>query len=341
MSLPRPYTLIAELTYRCPLHCPYCSNPVALAPETLDAPVWECVIDEAAALGVVQLHLTGGEPLLYPALERLVARARARELYTNLVTSGVPLTRERLAELRAAGLDHVQLSFQDADAARADAIAGARVFERKLEVAAGVKAEHLPLTINVVLHRDNLDHVEAILALAERLGADRIELANAQYLGFAFANRAALVPEREQVERAFAAAARARDRLAGTMEVVFVEPDDVGEPPRACIDGWARRYIHITPAGRVLPCHAAEVIPGLEFESVCDHPLAEIWEHSPALQQFRGEGWMQEPCRTCEPRHELVTLTRRTRPASPRRHASAARASDRAGSAGGSKPSPR
>jgi pyrroloquinoline quinone biosynthesis protein E len=302
--MPRPFTLIAELTYRCPLRCPYCSNPPAPPRDELPAETWERVIDEAEALGVVQLHLTGGEPLLYRDVPRLVARGRAREMYVNLVTSGVGLSRDRLAALRDAGLDHVQVSFQDADRASSDAIAGVRVFERKLVAARMVRELGLPLTINVVLHRDNLDHVADIIALAEQLGADRLELANAQYLGHAFAHRDALVPSRDQLERAFSIATAARDRHVGTMEVIFVKPDYFTGTPRACMDGWANTYIHVTPAGRVLPCHAAEAITTLDFDRVTDRSLAEIWETSPALARFRGHDWMTDPCRSCD-RREL------------------------------------
>lgn len=306
MSAPRPFTLVAELTYRCPLGCPYCSNPIdfARARGELDAEAWARVFEEAESLGVVQLHLSGGEPLLRPDLERLVARARALDLYVNLVTSGVPLRRERLAALREAGLDHVQLSIQGAEREASDAVAGARVFDRKLAVAAWIKAEGLPLTVNVVLHRENLGRVGAMVELAEELGADRLELANAQYLGFAAKNRAALLPTREAIERAFEEAARARARLEGRMEIIFVKPDYFSKSPRACMDGWARRYVHVTPEGRVLPCHAAEVIPGLRFESVRERGLGEIWESSEALERFRGEAWMKDPCRSCEKRSE-------------------------------------
>lgn len=302
MTAPRPYTLIAELTYRCPLSCPYCSNPVVRTREELPAEIWERAIDDAAALGVVQLHLTGGEPLLYRDLERLVARGRARELYVNLITSGIALTRERLARLHQAGLDHVQLSIQDVTRASCDSLAGARVFDRKQEVAAWVVEEGLAFTLNVVVHSANIERVPEIIELAVHLGAQRLELANVQYLGVAFENRSWLAPEPAQLERAFEQAAAARDRLLGKLEVIFVKPDLHGTTPRACMDGWARRYIHVTPAGRVLPCHAAEVIRDLAFDSLRDRPLAEIWEHSPALARFRGHAWMAEPCRSCERR---------------------------------------
>jgi PqqA peptide cyclase len=302
MTTPRPYTLIAELTYRCPLHCPYCSNPPRRTSETLPVEVWERTLEHAAALGVVQLHLTGGEPLLYRDLERLVARGRQLDMYVNLVTSGVPLTHTRLEALQAAGLDHIQLSIQDASQQASDAIAGARVFERKLEAAAWIRVSGLAFTLNVVLHRANIDHVAQIVALAEELGAHRLELANTQYLGVALANRGWLLPTREQIDAAFEVAAYERDRLFGRMEIVFVKPDYFGTTPRACMDGWARTYIHVTPAGMVLPCHAAEAIPGLVFDNVRDGSLADIWASSPALARFRGDTWMKDPCRSCDRR---------------------------------------
>lgn len=302
MTAPRPYTLIAELTYKCALHCPYCSNPPRRTPETLPVEIWERTLDDAAALGVVQLHLSGGEPLLYRDLERLIARGRRLDQYVNLITSGVPLTRTRLIALHAAGLDHIQLSIQDATRQGSDAIAGARVFDRKCQVAAWIRDTGLAFTLNVVLHRANIDRVDEIVALAEELGAHRLELANTQYLGVAFANRAWLLPTRAQIQQAYETATRARERLFGRMEVIFVKPDYFGSTPRACMDGWARNYIHVTPAGRVLPCASAEVIPDLAFESVRDRPLAEIWATSPALERFRGEAWMKEPCRSCDRR---------------------------------------
>ncbi|AUX40572.1 uncharacterized protein SOCE26_019730 [Sorangium cellulosum] len=299
-----PYTLIAELTYRCPLRCPYCSNPTELAGAAgeLSTEVWCRVFAEAAELGVMQLHLTGGEPLARRDLEVLVRRAREVGLYTNLITSGIPLARERLAALREAGLDNLQLSVQDADAERADRIAGYAAYGHKLEVAGWVKAEGLPLTVNVVLHRANIEHVPAIIALAERLGADRLELANTQYLGWALANREALLPTRDQLERAFAIASAARERLLGRMEMVFVTPDYYAAWPRACMDGWARRYLHIAPGGLVLPCHAAHTIPGIHFESVRERSLAWIWREAPSMNRFRGDAWMAPPCQGCERR---------------------------------------
>ncbi|XXT58777.1 pyrroloquinoline quinone biosynthesis protein PqqE [Sorangium sp. So ce590] len=303
-ALHRPYTLIAELTHRCPLRCPYCSNPMELsgAAGELSTETWCRVFAEAAELGVMQLHLTGGEPLARRDLEALVRGARGAGLYTNLITSGVPLARERLAALRAAGLDNVQLSVQDADAERADRIAGYAAFDPKLAVAGWVKAEGLPLTVNVVLHRENIEHVPAIVALAERLGADRLELANTQYLGWALANREVLLPTRDQLERAFAVASAARERLLGRMEMVFVTPDYYAAWPRACMDGWARRYLHIAPDGLVLPCHAAHTIPGLRFETVRERSLGWIWREAPSMNRFRGDAWMAPSCRGCDRR---------------------------------------
>ena len=301
---PRPYTLVAELTYKCPLRCGYCSNPTDLAAHAheLAAEDWLRIFTEAEGLGVVAVNLTGGEPLLRKDLVPLVSRARELGLYTNLITSGVPLTLDRLRSLATAGLDHVQLSFQDATPEASDRIAGASVFEAKLTAAGWVKTPGLPLTVNVVLHRDNVDHVGEIIALAERLGANRLELANTQYLGWALVNRARLLPTAAQVARTRTLAKAARERLLGRMEIILVLPDYVAGRPRACMDGWAQRFIIVAPDGLVLPCHAAHTIPTLSFESARDKPLEEIWAHSPGLQRFRGEAWMPEPCRSCDRR---------------------------------------
>ena len=301
---PRPYTLIAELTYKCPLRCVYCSNPLDMEAHGATTPTgdWLRIFTQAEELGVVALHLTGGEPLLRKDLEALVAHARTLGLYTNLITSGVPLTHERLARLAKAGVDHVQLSFQDAEPRGSDRMAGAGVFEDKLAVAAWVQELRLPLTINVVLHADNIDHVDDIIALAERLGADRLELANTQYLGWALVSRARLLPTAAQIARVRASAKAARDRLVGRMEIILVLPDYVVGKPRPCMDGWASRFIVVAPDGLVLPCHAAQGITSLSFESAREKPLGDIWETSPALAQFRGEDWMPEPCRSCDRR---------------------------------------
>jgi pyrroloquinoline quinone biosynthesis protein E len=300
----RPYTLVAELTYRCPLRCTYCSNPVTLERQgrELDTQVWRRVFREAEALGVVQLNLTGGEPLLRDDLEALLEEARACQLYTNLITSGLPLEKARLQRLVKSGLDAFQLSFQDPRPEVAERIAGKEAHAAKLQVAAWVREVGLPLTLNVVLHRENLDQVDQIVALAERLGAERLELANTQYLGWALVNRDALLPSAAVLAQARAAAARAQDRLRGRMEILFVLPDYVADRPRACMDGWARRFIVVSPDGTMLPCHQAHTIRGLHFENVSGRSVEEIWHHSDAFNAFRGEGWMPEPCRSCDQR---------------------------------------
>jgi PqqA peptide cyclase len=300
----RPYTLIAELTYRCPLRCPYCSNPLDFARhgDEIDTNTWLRVFHEAEALGVVQLNFTGGEPLLRDDLELLIERASELELYTNLITSGIPLTFERLDRFRALGLNSVQVSIQSAKPTDSDRIAGAPCFHRKLEAMHWAKSLELPLTMNVVLHRDNIGDVAELIALAESVSADRLELANTQYLGWALHNRAALLPAREQVERARTIAADARARLQGKMEVVFVTADYYSVYPKSCMDGWGRRFIVVNPEGLALPCHLAQTLPGLRFDNVRQRHLADIWHHSSGFNQFRGDAWLPDPCRTCDRR---------------------------------------
>ncbi len=302
MTAPRPYTLVAELTYSCPLRCVYCSNPVEPASGTLSTRSWIDVLDGATRLGVLQVHFTGGEPLLREDLAALIAHARSRALYTNLITSGATLTEHRLDQLAAAGLDAIQLSIQDVDPDRARRIAGVDMHAHKLAVAAWIAERGMPLTINVVLHRDNLARVADLVALAETLGAGRLELANVQYHGWAFHNRAHLMPTETLVADAHRVARAAAERLLGKMEIVFVKADYFGSRPRACMDGWARRFIIVTPDGRVLPCQAAHAITTLEFDSVNASPLDTIWTESAALRAYRGEAWMPEPCASCDER---------------------------------------
>lgn len=303
-SAPRPYTLVAELTYRCPLRCAYCSNPIEHhGPDReLDGATWQRVFAEAEALGVMQLHLTGGEPLLRRDLEELVAHARALGLYTSLITSALTLTRARLEALARAGLDHVQVSVQGLDEAAAMRIAGRSRLSHKLMAARWVRELGLPLTLNVVLHRENIDQVPQLIELARELGAQRVELANTQYLGWALLNRAALLPSAAQLERARAQAQAAREALRGELEVLFVLPDYHAGVPRPCMQGWAQRYMVISPHGLVLPCHQAHSLPGLRWERAGERPLREIWTSSEALNAYRGEAWMEEPCRSCERR---------------------------------------
>jgi len=301
---PRPYTLVAELTYRCPLRCAYCSNPVrldAMGPE-LGTQDWARVFREAEALGVMQVTLTGGEPLLRSDLEDVVAAARASDLYTTLITSGLPLTRERLAALCARGLDGIQLSIQDTDGDAAERIAGVDALAQKTAVAGWARELNLPLTLNVVLHRTNLPRLPQFIALAEAWGAERLELAHVQYLGWALANREALLPTAAMIAEARAEVARARARLGARLELLAVLPDYFTDQPRGCMEGWGRRYLVVAPDGRALPCHAAHTLPGFAFDSVRARPLGDIWRDSEAFNRFRGEQWMPEPCRSCERR---------------------------------------
>lgn len=303
MPAPRPYNLIAELTYRCPLRCVYCSNPLdyARTRDALDGAAWSAVFGEASALGVVHVGLTGGEPTLHPDLPAIVAGAAEASLYPHLVTAGTTLDADGLRALRSAGLRSVQLSVQDARADESDRVAGAACFERKLAFAEAARVEGLPLTLNVVLHRANLERVEELVALARRLGAVRLELANAQYHGWALRNRAALLPTRAQLERAAAAAARLREESPG-LEILFVLPDYHAGRPKPCMGGWGRRSLVVAPDGRVLPCHGATALPDLEFWRVPERPLAACWADAPGMNAFRGEAWMPAPCRDCPER---------------------------------------
>ena len=300
--LPAPIGLLAELTHRCPLGCPYCSNPLELdgVRDELSTDDWRRVFSQAAALGVMQVHLSGGEPASRRDLVDMVAHCAAVGLYTNLITSGIGLTPERIAALSKAGLDHVQLSIQDSDEDSADRIAGYRgAAARKREVAAEVVRAGLPLTINAVIHRANVHRAGAVLERAVEWGARRVEIAHAQYYGWARRNRAALMPSRAEAMAAIGEIERLKAAHAGTIVVDHIIPDYHAKYPKACMGGWGRRLINVTPTGRALPCHAAESIPGLEFWSVRDRSLGEIWADSPAFRAYRGTDWMVEPCRSC------------------------------------------
>jgi pyrroloquinoline quinone biosynthesis protein E len=303
--LPKPIGLLAELTHRCPLGCPYCSNPLKLErrEDELDAFAWARVFKEAAALGVLQVHLSGGEPGARRDLADITAHAREAGLYTNLITSGVGITTRTMRDLWEAGLDHVQVSIQDAEAVSADHIAGYRgAFQRKCALAAEAVRLGLPLTVNLVVHRANIERIGAMVDLALSLSAARIEIAHVQYYGWALKNRAALMPTREQVERAVAQVEELRAKHKGRIVIDAVVPDYHARFPKPCVGGWGRRSLNVTPSGRVLPCHAAETIPGLEFWNVRERALADIWAHSPAFNAFRGTDFLPEPCRSCERR---------------------------------------
>jgi PqqA peptide cyclase len=299
----RPFGLLAELTYRCPLSCAYCSNPLNLADygDELTTAEWQRVLAEAQELGVLQLHLSGGEPLQRRDVVEIVNSANELGLYTNLITSALGLSRRRAEQLRAAGLDHVQISIQANEPAVSDRIAGTPSFERKIEAARMVKELGWPLTVNVVLHRHNIDRVADMLRLAEELKADRIELANTQYYGWAWRNRAALLPSKAQLERAEAAVRAARVRLQGRMDVIYVLPDYYSQYPKPCMGGWGKRQLTVVPNGDVLPCPAAHALP-LPRASVREDSLAWIWTESALFQRFRGTDWMPDPCRSCSRR---------------------------------------
>ena len=305
ITIEPPLALLAELTHRCPLRCPYCSNPLELsrANDELGTATWKRVLSEAAALGVLQVHFSGGEPLVRRDLAELVRHAAEVGLYGNLITSGIRLDANRLAGLVEAGLEHVQLSIQDSEIASGDRIAGLfGAQEAKRRVARLVREAGLPLTVNAVVHRQNLDHLEDIIELAIELGADRLEVAHVQYYGWALRNRATLLPSRAQLDAATATVDAARARLSGVMAIDYVLPDYYAHRPKACMGGWGRRFLNVTPAGKVLPCHAAETLTGLDFPSVAEATLADIWYRSAAFERFRGTAWMPEPCRSCDRR---------------------------------------
>jgi len=303
-SIFNPLALIAELTHRCPLHCVYCSNPLELQARTseLSSEVWSRVFREAAEAGVLQADLTGGEPLARTDIVDLVRAARDAGLYVNLITSGLPMDEARLAALVEAGLDHIQLSFQGAYEDIANEISGTRSHSQKLRVLEWLKSYRVAVTLTFVIHRHNIDQLQEMVALAESSSATRIEFANVQYYGWAFANRENLLPTRRQLDRSIEFLNREQERLQGKIRVEFVVPDYYAKYPKPCMGGWGRKLMLITPHGDALPCHAAQVIPGLSFENVKNRGLREIWEESAAFQKFRGEGWMQEPCKTCDRR---------------------------------------
>ena len=302
-GFPPPMGLIAELTHRCPLSCPYCSNPLELerAAAELDTEGWLSVLDQAAEIGVLQVHFTGGEPLVRRDLVTLLARATGLGLYSNIITSGVTLDDRMMAAVIGAGVDHIQLSFQDVDPSENDQFgASPGAFAKKQAAAARIRASGLPLTLNFVVHRGNASRIPQMIAMAEELQADRTEIAHVQYYGWGLVNRAALLPSRAQLEAATVEVEAARARLHGRMVIDYVVPDYHAARPKACMGGWARRFINISPSGRAMPCHAAETLPGFTFPSVRDTTLDEIWNRSDAFLRFRGTGWMPEPCRSCE-----------------------------------------
>lgn len=304
MQLELPYALTAEVTHRCPLHCPYCSNPIELhrRANELSTSEWLSVLEQASELGALQVHLTGGEPLLRPDLELIVRGARAAGLYVNLITSGVGLTDARMKRLAEAGLDSIQLSMQAASEELANTIAGFNAFESKRVAAQTIRASGLPLHMNVVLHRANLHQLEEIIKLCVEWGAQRLELANTQYYGWALRNVQQLLPRREQLQEAEAAYTRAQERYGNRIELLWIVPDYYEEYPKPCMGGWGKLSLTVAPDGRVLPCTASADIRSMKFENVKERDIAWIWHHSPSFNAYRGYDWMPEPCRSCKRR---------------------------------------
>jgi pyrroloquinoline quinone biosynthesis protein E len=304
-QLASPFSLIAEVTHRCPLHCLYCSNPIELQrkEEELRTEEWARVFEQAAKLGVLHLHLTGGEPLARNDLPELIAAGRGAGLYVNMITSGIGLDELRLSSLVNSGLEHLQLSFQDLDETTANHIAGTRAHALKLALVPVIKKFSIAFTINLVVHRMNLNHLEAFIGLAEEFSPDRLEIAHVQYYGWALRNRALLMPTQDQVERSILIVEAARERLQGKIHIEAVFPDYFANYPKACVGGWGGQTMLVDPTGKVMPCHAAAVIPGLSFDSVRDRDLAWIWKSSSAINRFRGDSWMSSTCLAC-PRKE-------------------------------------
>ena len=302
--IPKPLALIAEITHRCPLHCVYCSNPLQLAAvdSELSTEEWLEAFRQAGVSGMLHAHFTGGEPLARADLAELIAGASDAGLYTNLITSGIGLSDSRLKALVEAGLDHIQLSFQDSREAEANWIAGAKAHAHKIELSKQIRQHKLAFTVNLVVHRQNIDHLEEMIAFIEQLAPERMEIAHTQYYGWALKNRSALLPTRVQLDKAVEAVSAAEKRLSGRIRIDFVVPDYYARFPKACMGGWGRRLVLINPSGKVLPCHAAEVIPGMRFENIREQRLESIWNESPSFQRFRGEEWMPEPCRSCDQR---------------------------------------
>ena len=301
-----PMWLLAELTYRCPLHCAFCYNPVdyAMNRNELSTEQWLDVLRQGSQLGAAQLGFSGGEPLLRDDLEQLVAEGSRLGYYTNLITSGVGLTEQRIAALKEAGLDHIQLSFQDSTKEMNDFLSSTRTFDLKARVAKLIKQYDYPMVLNVVLHRYNLDHVERIIEMALEMGVEYLELANTQYYGWGMVNRAQLMPTREQLERAEAVVNACRERIGSRLRILFVVPDYFEARPKACMNGWGSVFLAVAADGAALPCHAARTIPGMTFPHVAEQSLKEIWYESDAFNKFRGDAWMKEPCRSCDDKHK-------------------------------------
>ena len=296
-----PRWLLAELTYACPLQCPYCSNPIDYAQHSneLSTDDWLRVFTEARAMGAVQLGLSGGEPLIRKDLPELIRHARGLGYYINLITSGYGLSEEKIVALKEAGLDHIQISIQAPEASLNNYLAGNESFEEKKRVARLIKKPGYPMVLCVVIHRENIHLMQEILEMAEELGADYLELANTQYYGWAHINRDQLLPNREQFEQAEAIAQAYKEKVKGRMKIYYVVPDLYEDRPKACMNGWGTTFLTVAPDGMALPCHEARILPGLNCPNVKDMSIRDIWEKSDAFNRFRNFEWMQEPCKTC------------------------------------------
>lgn len=300
-EISKPRWLLAELTYACPLQCPYCSNPIDFTSyqEELDTEIWLRVLSEARNMGAVQLGFSGGEPLVRQDLATLVKHARKLGYYTNLITSAYGLSEERIIELKDAGLDHIQISIQASSRELSDFIAGTTSYENKRKVAHLVKKHGYPMVLCVVIHKQNIHQMESILDMAAELDADYVELANTQYYGWAHLNRDQLLPNREEFRKAEEIAQAYKEKLKGKMKIYYVVPDYYEDRPKACMNGWGTTFLTIAPDGTALPCHSARQLPGLNCPNVRDMNIREIWEDSEAFNKFRGDRWMKEPCRNC------------------------------------------
>lgn len=301
IQISKPRWLLAELTYACPLQCPYCSNPVDFASHgnELDTEDWLRVLSEARSMGAVQLGFSGGEPLVRQDLSVLVRHARELGYYSNLITSAYGLSEDRIVELKEAGLDHIQVSIQASSRDLNDHIAGTASFDKKCEVAHQIKKHGYPMVLCVVIHKQNIHQMESILDMAAELGADYVELANTQYYGWAHLNRDNLLPTREEFRKAEAIAQRYKEKMKGRMKIYYVVPDYYEDRPKACMNGWGTTFLTIAPDGMALPCHSARILPDLTCPNVRQMSVREIWEESDAFNQFRGDSWMKEPCRSC------------------------------------------
>ena len=297
-----PYAMLCELTHRCPLSCPYCSNPVELELKSkeINTNLWKMALSDGANIGILQAHFSGGEPTARKDLEELVSHASKIGLYTNLITSGVLINEDRLKKLYDAGLDHVQVSIQDTDPKNSEKIAGFKGHEKKIETCGLIRKVGLPLTVNAVMHRQNLHNLKNMIELAVELDAERLEVAQVQYYGWALKNQTAFLPTREQLDKATIIVEEARIKYKGILAIDYVVPDYYAKKPKSCMGGWGRQFLNITPAGKVLPCHAAESLDFLNFDNLKEKSLAWIWEHSESFNRFRGTDWMPEPCQSCD-----------------------------------------